>query len=217
MVNLKKSINIFLPEDSGKRGNCNSTEYHYFNFLFSRNLKDDYILRFFPKDQEKDFKKKLDEDDTEFSAVILDFDFRENSDNLEVQKKEISNYAKMIESSQNAELYLTSRAWEVWICMHNSTYTKPFVSQEELNKDIEEEYSKSKQWYKNKVEYLTSNLDTAIKNAKSSRKSLMFECEGYIQDKPDFRDPGVLQQLYVVNTFTYIDFLITKLKNYISN
>lgn len=213
-METKKLINIFLPEDSGKRRTCNSTEYHYFNFLFSRNLNDNFKLRFFPKSEEGSFKKMMVSKDTEFSAVIMDFDFRENGDNVTEQKKEISKYATMIKSQANAELYLTSRSWEVWMCMHSCAYTKPFVSQEELNKDVNTAYMKKQGWYRDNLEDLLVKLDVAVKNSKIARKNIMFEFPDYVDGLPDFSSHTVLNNLFKVNTFTYIDLLLCKLGNY---
>ena len=174
------------------------------------------MIKFFPKNKEKEFFKEMNQNnDTEFSAIILDFDFQVGGGDIHQQMEKIRKLANKIRE-KNAKIYLSSRAWEVWMCMHDGIYTKPFVSQNVLNNDVANDYEKTKEWYSKNETNLKSTLNDAVNNAKQSRKCTMRNsCIPELATQlPDYTDPSVLKELAKIETFTYIDLLIDYLKQY---
>ncbi len=215
MRQIKKSINIFLPEDSGG-SKCNSTEYHYLSRIYARNMRQEYMIKFFPRDKWNQFLKEMVQTNkTEFSAIILDFDFQVGGGDIQRQVEKIQRLARSI-NGKNAKIYLSSRAWEVWMCMHNCPYTKPFVSQDVLNKDVASDYEKNQEWYRKNEEDLKSTLNDAVNNARLSRGITMSNSpiQNLVTQLPNYEDSFVLNELANIGTFTYIDFLIEDLNNY---
>ena len=102
------------------------------------------------------------------------------------------------------------------MCMHNCPYTKPFVSQDVLNKDVASDYEKNQEWYRKNEEDLKSTLNDAVNNARLSRGITMSNSpiQNLVTQLPNYEDSFVLNELANIGTFTYIDFLIEDLNNY---
>ncbi|KAF0335608.1 RloB domain-containing protein [Pediococcus acidilactici] len=176
-------IHIFVPEDSAKSSKRRgvSCEINYFDYLFKRRLSmANWQLKMYTYRQKSDFIKQLrnerkNKDSQDLFFVILDADIGANPSPKEIgiRSKQIhEEYKRMKEKNKKVKFILSSRCWEVWMCMHKEgPYMKPFSTQEELNKDVHETYQKERQWYKEKADFLFKSCKQASRNSKLSRNA----------------------------------------------
>lgn len=175
-------IHIFVPEDSARCSNRKgvSCELNYFTYLFKRPLSEsNWQLSMYTYRQKQKFmaylkKEGKNKKSNDLFFVILDADLVTNPAPSEIDRKvkQIYNeYKEMKEKNSKIKFILSSRCWEVWMCMHNDTpYMKPFSTQGELNKDVKENYKKEGSWYKSNAPMLFETYKKASKNSKLSRK-----------------------------------------------
>lgn len=215
---VKKLIHLYIPEDSGSN-KPNTCEAGYFQHVFQRRLKN-HLLKFYTRTQTEHFKKasQSKEFKGDLFFILTDLDFKEDRSNIADVVREIRCLSH--DYRDKATMIVSGRSWEVWVCMHNSAYTKPFSTQKELNKDVKKDYVKKNQWYKKEAENLYLTVDDACLNAKTARNNRISGCsnqpdsKNYVNLLPDFGSEALVQWfIKEVETFTYVDFLVEKLKN----
>ncbi|MGX7245122.1 hypothetical protein ACWOC1_09730 [Enterococcus quebecensis] len=214
---IKKLVHLYIPEDSG--GNKpNTCEAGYFQHLFQRRLKN-HQLKFYTEPQTNSFKKALKSNEfkEDLFFVLTDLDYKEDRSNISDVVRDIRSLSN--EYREKATIVVSGRSWEVWVCMHKCAYTKPFSTQKALNKDVQEDYVKKHQWYKKESINLYSTLDNACANARIARGNRISGCikqpdsKNYVTELPDFGNEALTQWfIKEVETFTYVDFLVEKLK-----
>lgn len=218
---IKKKICIYIPEDSGKRDKCTTTEAHYLKRMFTRNInhKKKYELVIYPYRERKKFKKDIK--NAEYSAIITDYDFDNGSGHTYQKRAEEIN--KLSNDYVGVDIFLSSRAWEVWLCMHEKLYTKPYENKKQLMKDVNGkvftvEYEKSDQWIKDNLDVFKEKITTARENSRKSRKLVYQEIEGNLDLEldtvPKMNIPLLIKLFEPSRPFTYFDILTKKLEEY---
>lgn len=180
---LKSIIHIYIPEDSGK-SKCNSTEAIFFNRLFSRKLND-YQMKIYPYRRHNDYwsavktKKKSIKKSARTSyvnhdifVVLTDTDFDASGSDIDAKIKKITKIRNIVKENSYdfVDLYLSVRCWEVWMCMFENPYQKPFTTQQALNQDVSVDYEKTAGWYDSNISLLERNLEKAIHNSELVRR-----------------------------------------------
>ncbi|MGM0197535.1 RloB domain-containing protein [Enterococcus sp. DIV1314a] len=218
--NLKQIVHILFPEASKKGEQIQLTEKWFFQHTYQRKLKN-INFKYYAEPDEKNFYKAVNDSSKkklhDVFFIILDTDQKESRDNLEIVEKEISKYSKKYKD--RAEIILSNRSFEVWLCMFKGAYTAPFSSQQQLEADVSSDYQKKEAWYKSNGQKWYSDTELAIKNSKISRRSSFkaaSKSNEYSNDMLeyiplDFTSYNIKWLVRDVVTYTYFDILIEKL------
>lgn len=219
---LGKIVHIYIPEDSGTIQKPNSTESHYFRYVFARKLEG-YTISIYPYANKTEYhrllKKSVKKNDGDLFFVVTDVDYNTQQSNIAERRNELLSLANSYKRFEEVTIYISARSWEVWMAMYNGPYTKPYVDQKSLNKDVSLDYEKKKIWYSKRSEYLFQNLDVAKRNCQVARKTVVANNLNEVKDPNQFIDtvPQLTQErniniIFKLGTISYVDFLVEKLR-----
>lgn len=173
---MKINIHIYFPEASHRGNNVDICECFYLKHAYQRKLKRAQ-LRYYAEAHEKKFEKAIkDKEKRKNNAendqffIVLDTDIHANKANVHEVKRQFSELAKTYKDK--VKIIVSSRSFEVWLCMFDrAIYTKPFESQNQLNKEVFGNYVKKEEWYKENSEKLYSQFQSAKEASVRSKKT----------------------------------------------
>lgn len=224
--NLKPQIHIFFPEASCRGNKIDLCEHFYIKHSFLRKVTK-AVIKFYAEDHEKDFERAIIEKNKKNSNtkndlffIVLDTDISANRANI----NSVINHISALNRKYNndAEIILSGRSFEVWLCMYNRTqYTTPFTNQSKLNSDVFSSYEKKERWYQSNRDRLYNDYDDAKRASILSKQNVYPTTlnpapSGYnlVHNNPDFSIPAIVRYLVTTTPFTYFEHLIDTLKLY---
>lgn len=218
--NLKQLVHILFPEASKKGEKIQLTEKWFIQHTYQRKLQNISFKYYAESDENKFYKATKDSTKKKINDVffiILDTDQKESRDNLDLIEQEIRKYSKKYQDK--ADIILSNRSFEVWLCMYKGLYTTPFTSQQQLETDVSSDYQKKESWYRSNGQKLYSDTEVAIKNSKISRRSSFNAASSsnnnsdvMVENIPaDLTSYDIRWLVREVVTYTYFDIFIEKL------
>lgn len=247
MHKLRRTIHIYVPEDSATNSSSKggvSCEVNYFKMLFKRDLSaSGWELSLYTYKQKDEFKRKIREskkrDFGDLFYVILDADLDGSKDKIIDSKaqyihrpyREFNDISYSGKNKFKVNFILSYRSWEVWMCMHNCRYSSPFISQIQLNEDVDDDYIKSKDWYKSHRGKLRGLCTKAVIHCKSAREKIYernsHECNSFSLDKNSKNNLDFSSKESISSFFkfckdfnvqiTYVDLIVCEILNKIES
>jgi len=223
---LKPKIHIYFSEASHRGNKVLISEYFYIQHSFQRLVTKAMIVPYanehkieFDKQLRNKFKKNSTNSKDLF-YIVLDTDFYTSGKTNHIIIKQINELYN--EYKHNVKYILSSRSFEVWLCMYNqSLYTKQFTTKADLNTDVDSSYDKSEKWYiSNKKKLFDGYLEAKVSSIRS--KQSVFNSSSpppptsndIVDLLPDLSNQGLVSYLVNTNPFTYFEHLIEDLLAY---